>query len=117
MGNILSQYRGKILRKDIAISVVIKFALQQGILNRFLEEIRRIKPYRKGDNDARFLINYAIGLAMNRSYCNIGEIFLLPEVYSEGHHYNADWVRINNAWIDLVGVIVIKPINPQTIAW
>jgi hypothetical protein len=47
--NILRQYRNKAITRKTAVALVTKFLLQEGVLFKFLDDIKKIKPYKKGD--------------------------------------------------------------------
>ncbi len=113
--NILSQYKNKMISKELAISIVIKFLKQEGLLYKFLEEIKKFKPYKKGNDDPKFLISYAIGLQFNGT---LDDIFLLPyhnyplesEDFIENGCERTKWDGVKTKWCDAVGQLVIKPL-------
>lgn len=108
---IWEKYKNKVIPRDIAVSLVIKFLLKEGILIRFLDAIKVIKPYKKGNDDPKFVISYATTLCIN--YGTLSDIFLLPThgySYLEGDEYQwakgenvAFWHKINGKWQKLIG--------------
>ena len=122
MNNILKKYKNKHIPKSLAVSLVIKFALQEGILYSFVEEIKKIKPYEKGNDDTKFVVNYAVGLAISLGGGSLSELFLLPHqnyrftsAELEDFPYIAEnrdkWGKINNKWFGLVDELVVKPLH------
>lgn len=119
--SIIGEYRNKKVTRAMAIKLVTKFLLQERILDSFLEEIKEIKPYQKGNDDARYLISYAVTLSLQATrFCNI---FLLPIhkfFLSEDRKYFGGkgeverrlfWEYMNTKWHILVGDdIRIKPL-------
>lgn len=103
---ILSQYKNKSVNKDLAVSLVIKFALQEGVLHDFIEEIKSYKPYKKGNDDARFVINYCVGLTLSY-HSDLGRIFLMVASFNGLWE---KWQKINDKWVDSVGYIKVNPV-------
>jgi len=114
--SIIGEYRNKKVTRDTAVKLVAKFLLQERILDRFLEEIKEIKPYQKGNDDVKCIISYAVTLSLN--YGGFCDVFLLPNKHfflDETHGYDKSkiefWTNINIKWQRLVGDrIVIKPL-------
>ena len=105
---IWEKYKNKIIPRDIAVSLVIKFLLKEGVLIRFLDAIKLIKPYKKGNDDPKFVISYATTLCIN--YGTLSNIFLLPThccFYLENEGIRgidvAFWHKINGKWQKLIG--------------
>lgn len=119
--NIITEYRNKKVTRAMAIKLVTKFLLQECILPNFIDEIKEIKPYQKGNDDVRYLISYAVTLSLQiNGFC---DIFLLPihEFFlSEDRKYFGGkgemerrqfWEYVNTKWHILVGDnIRIKPL-------
>ena len=112
MDNILSFYKDKAVSKKLAVSLVIKFAKQEGILYEFLEEIKKIKPYEKGNDNVRYVVNYAVGISESCGYRYLSNIFLLPCRAWLGDHRNISypikWENLNKKWCDIIGDLKIK---------
>ena len=105
---IWEKYKNKVIPRDIAVSLVIKFLLKEGILIRFLDAIKVIKPYKKGNDDPKFVISYATTLCIN--YGTLSDIFLLPThccFYLENERIRGIdvdfWYKINDKWQKLIG--------------
>lgn len=105
--NILTQYKNKVVSKELAATIVIKFLMQEGLLYKFLEEIKKFKPYKKGNDNAKFLIKYAIGLQFGGT---LNDIFLLPHHNDIDAHEMAKWYTVKDKWCGIVGEVVIKPL-------
>lgn len=61
---IYDSFKNKFITRKEATALVTRFLLQEGILEKYLNEIRQIKPYQKGNDDKKYLISYAIGLSL-----------------------------------------------------
>lgn len=112
MDNILSFYKDKAVSKELAVSLVIKFAKQEGILYEFLEEIKKIKPYKKGNDNVRYVVNYAVGIGESYGYRYLSNIFLLPCRTWLGDDRNIScsrkWEILNRKWWNIIGDLKIK---------
>lgn len=106
--NSLSIYKDKVVSKKLAVSIVIKFAKQECIFHELLEEIRRFKPYQKGNDDARYLVNYLVGVTTSASGCLDWMFCLLrstcdTENYEKWKSETEKWDKINDKWKNVVG--------------
>ena len=117
MSEILKQYRGKRITRKTAVMLVTKFLMQEGLLERFLAEIKKIKPYRKGNDDKKYLLSYAVVLSLGYA-SNLNRIFLLPqlayEIMPEDDLFYSKtfldkvaerdfWEKVNDKWLSTVG--------------
>ena len=104
MTNTLSVYRDKFIKKELAVSIAIKFAMQEHVFQNFLEEIKKFKPYQKGNDNPRVVMNYAVGYCITMYLGQLNNLFRLPSIILG--HYN--WDDINNRWNGVVGNLQIK---------
>jgi len=100
--NILRQYRNKAITRKTAVALVTKFLLQEGVLFKFLDDIKKIKPYKKGNDDMKYLMSYAVTLALNYDSF-LTNVFVLPIECHENLKEREFWFNLNDKWLSIVG--------------
>ena len=105
---IFSEYKNKTVDKELAISLAIKFAMKERIFHEFIEEIKKFKPYRLGNDVPRFVMKYAVGYESTvRS--TLEYLFELPNInYEWDLAKKTKWFVINQKWFELVGKLRVK---------
>jgi len=127
----LTIYKNRIIKKEEAIKIVIKFAMQNNVYHKLLDEIIKFKPYNKGNDDPKFLINYLVGVVLTHSSGNLNGLFDVIATMNYSDYYwvgyemfhkedsrtekakrknqRRFWYKLSNKWAETVGKLEILP--------